>query len=219
MSDIVQQPWLTGMEAEQRARDRSQFFTPPDLATRMWRWAIGLTDASPVPQRHALSVLEPSAGRGALIRPILEEPYGCGRVVAVEADPRHVEELTGLARASAVPMVVDGADCLSCVDLGTFDLALMNPPFENGGMTRFPEHALRFARRCVSLSPASIFFSEGRADFWRWHDVARGVRFASRPQFGGDFSPATDFVLLELVRRQMPRRQDDATVESWEWWS
>lgn len=32
------QPFLVGFEAEERRRSLSQFYTPPDLAARLWDW-------------------------------------------------------------------------------------------------------------------------------------------------------------------------------------
>src|SRR5437764_12464064 len=78
-----------------------------------------------------MSVLEPSAGTGAIVRPI---PTGA-RVVAVEL-------VANLARAleHMAPEVRCGDFLAMNGELGTFDRIVMNPPFANAADIRHIEH-------------------------------------------------------------------------------
>src|SRR5207249_3969609 len=90
-----------------------QFYeTPPDLAHRMVAMAH---------VREGDRVLEPSAGRGAILKAI----QGAHRT-AVELNPAMVE-------IKALADSIHYADFLQCNgELGTFDRVIANPPFRNG---------------------------------------------------------------------------------------
>jgi protein-L-isoaspartate O-methyltransferase len=116
------------------------FPTPPELAKRMAELA-----SIQAGQR----VLEPSAGTGNLLRPVFNRFTGpdCGRVVAVEINPRladnlrHDRQLRVYANEENYKIIC--ADFLECNgDLGKFDRVLMNPPFENGSDIKHIKHAL-----------------------------------------------------------------------------
>jgi protein-L-isoaspartate O-methyltransferase len=99
------------------------FPTPAALARRV----IELSDIQP-----GMTVLEPSAATGALIRAI---PVGA-QVVAVEL-------VANLARALEymVPDVRCGDFLGMNGELGTFDRVVMNPPFSHGADIEHIEHA------------------------------------------------------------------------------
>jgi len=99
------------------------FPTPAALA----RQVVDLADIQP-----GMTVLEPSAGTGALVRAI---PAGV-RVVAVEL-------VANLARAlEYMAAEVRCGDFLAMNgELGTFDRIVMNPPFANAADIRHIEHA------------------------------------------------------------------------------
>lgn len=101
----------------------SLFPTPAALARRV----IELADIRP-----GMTVLEPSAGTGALLRAI---PAGA-HVVAVEL-------VANLARAlEAMGADVRCGDFLTMNgELGTFDRIVMNPPFDHGADIQHIEHA------------------------------------------------------------------------------
>jgi len=203
----VTQPFLTGMENEERRRDLSQFYTPRDLAVRVAQWML-VTCGQPT------SVLEPAAGPGSLVvaaRELLPHAH----IVAYETHISNVETL----KASGFASEVHARDFLAASDVTRCDVALQNPPFEDDGMICFPEHALDFCMRATSILPSNVEHSSGRyRKFWRWHDCQRKVTITKRPVFGGDCSPMADFVVMDLVRRNQSRKQGEPTAMIHEFW-
>jgi predicted RNA methylase len=183
----------------------SQWFTDPKLAREVWRWA----------NRYELaeSVLEPAAGHGALIRPIYELPMQCKRVMAVDIDATCCEVLKGVAGRALQRfgtwsvMQADFLDeRLTFVD--RFDLAFMNPPYEDGKAEAFVLRSLRVAKRVVGIFKASIQHGHERFHgLWSEAMVTREVKLARRPSFGigasGSEGGKTDFVVLEIVEAPM----------------
>lgn len=208
------QPFMPGFEAEERRRDLSQFYTPPWLAERVWRWMWR-------PSTCPLRVLEPSAGRGALIKPLFTLGIAVEHISAYDVDPGNVVALEQLAAETRAPMTVRARDFMADVDLlgERFDLSCMNPPFESNQDVQFIERVCQVCTSVAAVCQARIVHSAGRAEFWRWHDIRREAVLIERPQFGGDFSPATDFVVLDIVRRARARLQGEACALKREWWS
>lgn len=108
------------------------FPTPPELAKRV----IELAEIDP-----GVTVLEPSAGTGNLVKAIRESVDT--EVVGVEVNRelcRHLEK-----RFESFELQVRNADFLTCNgDLGKFDRIVMNPPFANGADIKHILHALTF---------------------------------------------------------------------------
>jgi hypothetical protein len=104
------------------------FPTPPDLADRV----IELADI-----RAGHTILEPSAGTGALLDALQRKPLDyIGGLSVVEINPRLAEAL------QAKGYTVRCADFLACNgDLGKFDRIIMNPPFAHGEDIKHIEHA------------------------------------------------------------------------------
>lgn len=206
-------------EAERRRREWSQWYTPPELAQRLWQW----TCKHEAPR----SVLEPSVGEGALILPILADPRGCTQIVCVDIDPRNVRRVGSTCRSLAVPPGLTVT--VHCGDFragkaGTgaqFDLCLMNPPYERGAAEAFILHALTMARRVCGVFKASILHGQDRYEtLWRLAATTREVRLGARPSFGkseaGNDSPKTDYVLLEIVLRDVAGHGERMVeVETW----
>lgn len=207
------QPYLTGMEDEERRRDLSQFYTPPQLAQRLWNWA-------PKPRRGGeFTVLEPSAGQGALIKPMLEGPNRPTLIVAYETDPRNVAKLVELAAGTHdVDIIVRPRDFLADPDPGRFDLAVQNPPYEDDQVDAFILAALRCAPQTCGIFPSGLPYSDGRwRRLWRHVDVRRQAKLG-RVKFGGDYQPMTDFMAADLHQRRVPREKGEPMTLTQEWW-
>lgn len=212
------QPFMPGFESEQRRRDLSQFYTPPHLAARLIDWA---RERAPWPKR----VLEPSAGRGALVCQHMMLSSGASEIVAYEVDPENVTHLRDDAAKytpffPSLTITVRDRDFLADPDvlLERFELCVKNPPFEDNQDIAFMARACQVSDVVCGIYPARIVHSSGRAEHWRWHDIVREAILTERPQFGGEHSPMTDFVVLDVVRRQYARKQGEATATQVEWW-
>ena len=102
------------------------FPTPPEVARRV----VELADLRP-----GLSVLEPSAGTGSLIRAI-REACAAAEVTAVEINPTLP---AGIARLVGASRCADFLELNG--ELGTFDRIVMNPPFSHGADIDHIRHA------------------------------------------------------------------------------
>src|SRR5262249_10806030 len=103
------------------------FPTPPELADHM----VELADI-----RAGQTILEPSAGTGALLEALPRKPLACG-LTLVEMNRSLCDGLTAKGYHSIC------ADFLECNgELGTFDRVVMNPPFANGQDITHIQHAL-----------------------------------------------------------------------------
>jgi len=107
------------------------FPTPPALAERMVEEADILTGHS---------VLEPSAGTGAILAALPNvRPFGS--VTAVEINT---------TLAASLEQVADETICGDFLkqneNLGTFDRIVMNPPFENGADIKHIQHAIKMLK-------------------------------------------------------------------------
>lgn len=212
------QPFLTGMEGEERRRDLSQFFTEPALAQRVWDWCPLKRHGDPI------RICEPAAGKGALIRPMLTGDHRPDEIVAYEVDPWHQEHLISMAVETHGVMNVRRRSFTADPDPGRFDLFVQNPPYEDGQEDDFIEHALDNAPATIGIFRAAIVFGEdgeskGRWNtIWRWTDIKRLVWLSKRPDFGGDFGAKTDFLVLHLTRRAKAREKQEPHTCTVEWW-
>lgn len=122
------------------------FFSPPAVVEQLVRLAQ---------LEGGLSVLEPSAGDGAIAEAV--RGYGCA-VYCVEINPKC------RATLSEKGFAVGEEDFLRLApgDVG-FDRVIMNPPFTNGQDCEHVEHALKFLNpggRLVAVMAASIRYRE-----------------------------------------------------------
>jgi len=78
---------LSGKNASSSQKLRGGYYTPAPIATFLAEWAIRDQNAR---------VLEPSAGDGALIEPILTHLGAGGCVTAVELDPLEARKAAAL---------------------------------------------------------------------------------------------------------------------------
>lgn len=197
---------LPTMEGEARDPAKSQWFTPPDLAARVAKWALHGQD------QPVQDLLEPAAGDGALIWPALRTGKVLG-VTAFEVDPLHCERLV---RPPIGPEDnVRCEDFLLAADVGYHQLALCNTPYEDGQDVAFATKCLKHARFVVGIYPARMLHSQGRAEFWRTTHINRMAVLSWRPSFGGG-TGQTDFLVMELqsLSEGSPRKPTQI-----EWWS
>lgn len=118
----------TGVSVDEKKRDQA-FFTPDDLADHV----AELADV------RGCDVLDPEAGRGALVRACLRA--GAARVYAVEHNKEYGQEIEG---ATAV---YSGYDFLELTELWggrLFHRIVMNPPFTKNQDIQHVRHALQF---------------------------------------------------------------------------
>ena len=126
--------------------------------------AVGERAMAELGLRPGMTVLEPSAGRGALAN--LARQAG-GEVTCVEIQPANAMHL----RRLAFPRVAERDFLhLDPAVLGQFDRILMNPPFDRGRDVDHVSHALRFLKpggRLVSIMAAGVEYRSDRktADF------------------------------------------------------
>ncbi len=205
--------WLDGFEGEERSPELSQWFSPPDLAARLWHFAPKPRTGDP------FRVLEPAAGKGALILPMLIGAIVPTQIVCYDIDASNVLALLDLAeRTTQTEIIVRNRNFLEDDDPGDFELVQMNPPFEDGQAAAFILRSLELAPQLVGIFPAALPYSQGRAkDLWRHVDIRRQA-ILPRYKFGGDHGPRTDFCALDLHARRHPRRPGEATTHTTEWW-
>lgn len=192
----------------------SQWLTPPELAQKVVEWAMPdrATLGTPDWKRaYPYRVLEPSAGNGALVRPLVAAG---AEVTAIELDERYVAELKALGAHTFLGNFL----ALHPPSPGEgFDLVLQNPPYENGLDVAFILHALEFAPRVVGIFTDRILFGvERKKSLWSKVRPMR-VAFCSQRPFKG---AQTDYVVLDLMKRH-PCEADNNTFSDktrTEWW-
>lgn len=136
------------------------FPTPKDLADELagWllrdRWSDGWADVLPPPR-----ILEPSAGDGALARAIRDR---------TELAELHCIELDAKNRRR---LAEEGFDTIAEdfleVELKSYDMILMNPPFNGGEWMRHVEKAMGLLKPngvMVGVAPAGLLFRADAAD-------------------------------------------------------
>lgn len=211
------------IEGTNRNHAQSQFFTPPKLAAKLVEWAnvhptgwdrelrpagdmFVSAHTVPAPMR----VLEPSAGNGALVRPLVAAGAD---VTACEIDDRYWTELRGIG----LLQLMCPSDFLGWAPAPEhFDLVCGNFPFHLDLTGEFTLHALKFAPRVVAIYPSNVFYSEQREGLWKQVRPTR-IAFMSKRAWPG----ATDYVALELERScpegygRVTPSAEDVRVEWW----
>jgi predicted RNA methylase len=184
-----------------------RFYTGDSIAKRMVEWACANGT-------HG-SILEPSAGYGALVRHM---PAG-SEVHAVDL----VRENAAAVKALRPKATVYVGDFLTQRLRGLCALAIMNPPYGNGADGRHVAHALRCADRVVALVRSNFLSGVDRYQtVWSQARLTRHVVLSRRPAFTGPahegHSARHDYCIVELVRRDKAREKgetDDVKVEFW----
>lgn len=182
----------------------SQWFTKPELGRRIVDWA----DPHP-----AMRVLEPSAGAGAFVTPLLDHR---GVIVeALEVDPEWSHKLEKDHQYPS-DLTVHTEDFLQWKPEVTFDLAIMNPPYEDGQDMQHVVHALNLCQRVVALVRLNFLASEERYNaIWKRVVLRRQINFIDRPRFSGAGSPRHDFCVVDIARGGS---QVGVPLVATEWW-
>lgn len=187
-----------------------QWFTPPDLAAALVGLAASTFDHD---ARCTLRVLEPSAGRGNLIRAIVARAPGAA-IDAIDIDPRWCHELRVLGGCR----VHEGDYLARPAPAQRYDLAVTNPPYDGGAETEHLAKLLDECTRIVALLPTRSLHGKARyRRVWHrfdprpearalgpndWH-VRQKVHCVSRPAFG-ESGGTDEIVLLDLRRAPGP---------------
>jgi predicted RNA methylase len=199
---------------ERAGRNLSQWFTPDPFALKVAVWGLAGSNAS--------TILEPSAGGGALVRAArMARPSA--RVYAYEIDPYWARRL-GAEEPSACILE---ADALT-VKWPTVDAVVMNPPYESGRDGEFLERALEAAPRVVAILRLSALAGL-RRHAGVWSRCEPGAEFAltglaicaARPAFceaGGEPSAGrTEFCAVRLERSRY--HSPNVPQTRVEWWT
>lgn len=186
---------------------------------------------------HGLSVIDPSAGHGALV--VAARAAGAGNVDAIEVNP----SLRDYLKKHGIPVVADDVFDTNFDPGNFYDVVLMNPPFENGLAIDHVKRAYSFLApdgRLVAVVPASIGFRTDRkhAAFRSWIEEHGGtlsppvqatfgratvnVQILDLPGPGGAASPIDESTLQRIAQAraearsvaQGPTRQQ-SQVQQW----
>lgn len=147
-ADAMEQIILTG-EITRAKQEFGVFFTPAAVAQRV----LSLASIGP-----GMSVLEPSAGHGALAR---EAAVRGGEVDCVEILAKNIEVLLAANFANAVQL----GDFLAIAPAPEYDRVVMNPPFAKQADIQHVTHAAKFLKpggRLVAVMSAGVRFRENR---------------------------------------------------------
>jgi SAM-dependent methyltransferase len=215
LADYYGKALAAGFEAAQRDRQHEPIRTP---AKNFGFWetpeavARQLLDAAEVhlPERRGrwaddppgYTVLEPSCGKGALVRLIQQAPGA--QAVGIEIQPhlaQHVRE------TCQVPVHEGDFLTMTPATYGRFDRIVMNPPFDGTRDVDHVRHAFKFLKPggyLASVMSAGVEFREDRktADFRAWVE-GLGGRFTDLPP--ESFAASGTRVNTVIVRLQGPR--------------
>lgn len=187
--------------------DLSQHFTPHHLAVRIVEWA------KITPGMH---VLEPSAGSGAFVAPLIKAG---ARVQAVEIDPEWAARLR-LRHPPPASLQVDEADFQAweppLADGQLYDRALINPPYEDDQDLAHVLKAIELSYCVVALVRANFLYGVERYEkLWKRWALSRKVILTRRPRFSGAGSPRHDFCVVELQHTAPVFASQSVLVEHW----
>lgn len=195
------------LKASRRTNDASlsQWDSTPELAQKMAEW-LGLE------RRRAPRVLEPSAGRGALVRATLDA-YPRAHVDACEIDLARCEELAELGDRVSVHQ---GDYLERAARRDGYDATVSNPPFDDGVEAEHIRKMMDETRGVLVLHiPARSMHGRTRHELV-WSRVGREwwiraeARLVIRPRYSDD-GGRDEIVVLRLLREP-----GDCEVTWWE---
>ncbi len=191
-------PLVASDISEEERESWCQWFTAPKVAFAFQEWSR---------IDEAELIIDPAAGEGALT------PDHEG-VVAVEIDPDLIEELR-YWRPHVRQIIC--ADFLELeVPQLRADLAILNPPYANGGEGLFIYRSLLWAHRaCALIRTVALNGKDRFRDCWRYVQPIRISVLTHRPRFQGPgcsatkYNPMADYMAVECVLRPEPLPMSD----------
>lgn len=171
--------------------------TPDWLAQRAVDWCGDLA---------GVEVLEPSAGSGSLVRPLVAAGAW---VSAVEIDPMHRDALS----ASRPVTTLEGDFLAMTPPARRYPLCVMNPPFANGMDCAFLERSMDWANKTVAILRTHALHGRERFErVWSKAHVYSVAFLVGRPSFGGG-SPQHEFCVVKFRRSS-----SHVPPQRIEWW-
>lgn len=144
-------------------------------------------------------ILEPSAGRGALIDAIERTGFRFHRIVAIDLNPNDVAHLK---KNYSEEIQIMEKDFMKCDPFGVvFDAIIMNPPFSNGQDVEHVVHAMRFLKRggrCGCIVSPGYTFREGK----KW-DLFRAMLDANEVILEKELPSGTFKAAGTMIRTRM----------------
>ncbi len=215
---------LPGFGRDERVEDdRSTWFTPQPIAERMVAWAGSM---------YPSSILEPSCGSGNIIA-ACRKRWNSVVIEGVELDPHYADACRDRFADDYSVYIYTGS-FLDVQPIGdSFELCVMNPPYEDGLDGKFLAAAMNRSRRVIALVRLAALVGQARTEaVWSRCQpggdfVLRGLAlFAGRPRFeagrsigdredGG--SAKADFCAVKMSRRTEDERGVDVPTFI-EWW-
>ena len=142
---------IEAAEYEHPQKDRGEFFSPPRVVERVLELAR-------LESHHRL--LEPSAGKGALLLPAAARVK---EAFAVEINKENYRHLLASSRGSSTRIVCADFLHVRPIDANAVDRIVMNPPFGKDGGCKHVQHATTFLHPSgllVAVMPAGILWND-----------------------------------------------------------
>jgi predicted RNA methylase len=200
-------------KAEFKSDPWDRFYTSHDQAELMVELAIecGLG--------RGHRVLEPSAGRGALVKAL---PHWVS-VTAVEAVSAEAAQIRRAEGADQTALEVEVADFLrwTPAESTPFELGLMNPPYSStdGADGLHVARALRWCDSVIALLRTNFLHGFGRYHgVFRWAELTHMIVLSRRPSFDGPadngLGARHEYSIFRLKRRAAERQpyQSDTPI-------
>jgi len=191
---------------EEYSPELSQWYSRPALAEKVVKWALkGVM--------KPIRILEPSAGTGALIRPVPVKHH----ITAIEIDPRRCEQLREISH-------LDEVRCYDYLQRWTderWDLAIMNSPYEDDqDVLHAIKAATSDADRVVAVMKLPTLQGINKWALWMKVEVTRIAICVARQPFDGPKkdSPRDGTMIVELVAREHLGQLDTPYPTQLEWW-
>jgi predicted RNA methylase len=196
------QATLPGVTGTQNVR-LSQWFTERKTAERIVEFALRTWPGGRNP-----TILEPSCGNGSLLRVMLE--HGLQRdITAIDIDPELAEHCKRY-----VPRVMC-ADFLEWDPTDHFDIAIMNPPFEDGQTESHILKALTCCTHVVCHGPLTTLATVERGkNLWAKVDMPRLAICSSRPKYGAK-GGATEMMTIDVLDLEPGATRGRTMLEWW----